>query len=111
MLLKPQPERPLDPISLCVMRAVADVAGQLGVATFMVGATARIILLENVFGLKPGRATRDIDFAFAVADWAQFQDIKRHLTSSAPCHELANVEQRLIFKPANSSQPIHATIS
>lgn len=102
MPLKPRPDRPIDGISLIVMRAVADAAAQLGLATFMMGATARIILLEHVFGLQPGRATRDIDFAFALENWNQFQDLKRHLTSSAPCHELASVVQRLIFKPADS---------
>lgn len=84
------------------MRAVADAAGQLGLAAFMVGATARIILLEHVIGLDSGRATRDIDFAFAVADWEQFQGLKRYLTTSAPCRELASVAQRLIFKPTDS---------
>jgi len=102
MPLKPRPDRPIDEISLTVMRAVADAAAQLGLATFMVGATARIILLEHVFGLRPGRATRDMDFAIAVEDWNQFQALKRHLTASAPCHELASVAQRLIFKPADS---------
>jgi predicted nucleotidyltransferase len=102
MPLKPRPDRPIDAISLTVIRAVADAAGQLGLATFMVGATARIILLEHVFGLAPGRATRDMDFAFALEDWNQFQDLKRHLTATAPCHELASVTQRLIFKAADS---------
>lgn len=102
MPLKPRPDHPIDDISLTVMRAVADAADQLGLATFMVGATARIILLEHVFGLQPGRATRDMDFAFVLEDWDQFQDLKRHLTSSAPCHERAGIAQRLIFKPADS---------
>lgn len=102
MPLKPLPDRPIDAISLTVMRAVADAAKQLGLATFMVGATARIILLEHVFGLQPGRATRDMDFAFAVEDWNRFQDLKHHLTASAPFHEQARVIQRLIFKPTDS---------
>lgn len=102
MPLKTRPDRPIDAISLTVMRAVADAASQLGLATFMVGATARIILLEHVFGLEPGRATRDMDFAIAVETWNQFQDLKRHLTASALFQELASVAQRLIFKQADS---------
>jgi predicted nucleotidyltransferase len=102
MPLKPRSDRPIDTISLTVMRAVADAASQLGLATFMVGATARIILLEHVFGLRPGRATRDMDFAFALEDWDRFQDLKRHLTAFAPFHEQAKSAQRLIFKTADS---------
>lgn len=99
MPLKPRPDRPFDPISLAVIRAVTGVASELGLETFMVGATARIILLENVFGLPPSRATRDIDFAFAVESWEQFQTLKQRLASKASFTQLERVAQRLIFKP------------
>lgn len=99
MPLKPRPDRPLDPISLAVIRAVTGVAGKLGLETFMVGATARIILLENVFGLPTSRATRDIDFAFAVESWEQFQTLKQRLAGEASFTQLERVAQRLIFKP------------
>lgn len=99
MLLKPRPDRPFDPISVAVIRTVTGVAGELGVETFMVGAAARIILLENVFGLPLSRATRDIDFAFAVESWEQFQTLKQRLASAALFERLERVAQRLIFKP------------
>lgn len=102
MHLKLRPDRRIDALSLTVMRAVAGAASQLGLATFMVGATARIILLEHVFGLQPGRGTRDMDFAFALEDWNRFQELKRHLTADASFHEQANLAQRLIFKPTDS---------
>lgn len=53
MHLKPRPDKPLDPISIRVIRAVRSVADELGIGSFMVGATARIILLEHVFGRHP----------------------------------------------------------
>lgn len=99
MPLKPRPDRPFDPISLAVIRAVTGVASELGLETFMVGATARIILLENVFGLPPSRATRDIDFAFAIESWEQFQTLKQRLASEASFTQLERAAQRLIFKP------------
>lgn len=99
MHLKLRPDRPLDPISLGVIRAVITVANDLGLETFMVGATARIILLEHVFGLPPSRATRDIDFAFAVASWEQFQVLKQRLASADSFTQLERVAQRLTFKP------------
>jgi len=105
MHLKPRPDKPLDPISIRVIRAVKSVADELGIASFMVGATARIILLEHVFGLPPSRATRDIDFAFAVESWEQFQALKQRLVSTASftqlervAPQLERVAQRLKFK-------------
>ena len=40
---------------------------------FVAGATARDLILVNVHGLRPGRATRDIDFGIAVESWEQFE--------------------------------------
>jgi predicted nucleotidyltransferase len=99
MRLKPRSDRPIDQISLAVIRAVTGVATELGLETFMVGATARIILLENVFGLPPSRATRDIDFAFAVESWERFQVLKQRLASEASFKQMERVAQRLTFKP------------
>lgn len=99
MDLKVRADQPVDPISLTVMRAVSDAAADLELETFMVGATARIILLEHVYGLPASRATRDIDFAFVLESWAQFQALKAHLISTASFEPSARAIQRLTFKP------------
>lgn len=64
----------------------------------MVGAMARIILLENVYGLSAGRATTDVDFAFALDNWEQFTEIKNYLISNSNCEEVAHVTQRLLMR-------------
>ncbi|MFN3752339.1 MAG: hypothetical protein ACK4SR_13355 [Thiobacillus sp.] len=56
-------------------------------------------MLENVFGLPTSRATRDIDFAFAVESWEQFQTLKQRLASEASFTQMERAAQRLIFKP------------
>lgn len=104
MALTPLPDRPIDSITLSVIREVKSAAGDLGLETCLVGATARIILLEHVYGLRTGRATRDIDFAFAVEDWAQFQAIKKRLTSTSLFEEAGPVVQRLRYKSAGINQ-------
>ena len=45
------------------MREVDTVAKDLRLPYFLVGAMARDVLLGHVFGLNPGRATRDVDVA------------------------------------------------
>jgi predicted nucleotidyltransferase len=80
-MLKINPARPLDPIALTILQAVKRAAQESNIATMIVGATARDILLTHVYGLPVQRATRDVDFAIAVKDWAQFEYLKATLAS------------------------------
>jgi predicted nucleotidyltransferase len=98
MILKLLPDRPIDQITVSVIREVKSAVDDLGLDTFLVGAIARIILLEHVHGLHVGRATRDIDFAFAVENWDQFQALKTRLISTSKFEEVKGVAQRLQFK-------------
>lgn len=101
MILTPRPDRQVDQIACSVIRAVKNAATDLGLDIFLVGATARIILLENVYGLHTGRATHDIDFAFAVENWDQFQALKSRLTSISGFEEVRGEAQRLTCQPAS----------
>jgi predicted nucleotidyltransferase len=74
--LKPRLDRPVDPLTLKVIGEIQQAADELEVPVFVVGAVARIILLENIHGLNAGRATTDVDFAFAVNHWEQFHALK-----------------------------------
>lgn len=64
----------------------------------LVGATARIILLENVFGLNPGRATYDVDFAFVLDTWEQFAELKNYLIANSNCKEDEKIAHRLYMR-------------
>lgn len=75
-------ERPLDPLTLEVLRQVDRVARELSVDYFVVGAMARDLLLHAVFGLESGRATRDVDLAVVVAGWPHFEAIKARLVGT-----------------------------
>lgn len=96
--LTPKADRPVNPIILSVIREVHKAAGELGFQVFLVGATARIILLENVFGLSAGRATTDVDFAFALDNWEQFNSIKKILVSTVNFEESVGATQRLLLQ-------------
>ena len=60
-------DRPLDPTTVAILRTVDGVTKARGLTYFVVGATARDILLTHVHGLRATRATKDVDFALAVA--------------------------------------------
>lgn len=96
-LLIPRADRPVDPITISVIREIHKASAELGFQVLLVGATARIILLENVYGLNAGRATTDVDFAFALDSWEQFEEIKAHLVENANFEEAAGIAQRLLI--------------
>lgn len=96
--LTPKPNRPVEPITLLVIHEIHKASKELGFPVFLVGAMARIILLENIFGLKAGRATIDVDFAFALDNWEQFRSIKTFLVSNAKFEESGHVAHRLLLR-------------
>jgi predicted nucleotidyltransferase len=51
-------------------------------AFFIVGALARDLLLMHAHGVDTGRATRDVDIAVMVSDWAAFESIRSRLVES-----------------------------
>ena len=54
-----------------VLTVFSQAAEYVEASWLLVGATARILLLENIYGLPQGRATQDVDFGVQVGDWAQ----------------------------------------
>jgi predicted nucleotidyltransferase len=77
-----QLRKPPSPLVLEPLRAVVQTANSLGFAYFLTGATARDLILENIFGRPPGRLTRDLDFGFALSDWKQFESLKAALIAT-----------------------------
>lgn len=62
---------------------IADVRAAAPRATFLIaGATARDLILKYGHGIDTGRATEDVDLAFAIADWAEFERLREALLRS-----------------------------
>ena len=74
--------KPLSSLVLEPLKAVAQTANSLNLPYFLAGATARDLVLENVFGRPPGKLTRDLDFGFVLSDWKQFENLKATLIST-----------------------------
>ena len=53
-----------------VLSVFSQAAESVETSWLLVGATARILLLENIYRLPQGRATQDVDFGVQVGDWA-----------------------------------------
>jgi predicted nucleotidyltransferase len=87
----------VDPSLARVLRVIDPIARSSGCEYFLAGATARDLILVNVHGLRPGRATRDIDFGIAVESWAQFELLKERLLATNEFSATRAQQQRLIF--------------
>ncbi len=73
----------------------------MGFSYFLAGATARDLILENVFGRPPGRLTRDLDFGFALSDWKQFETLKKTLIATGRFEPDRAIQRVLYLHSAN----------
>jgi predicted nucleotidyltransferase len=65
-----------------VLQGVNQVATALGIRFFVVGAMARIIVLEYCHAIRPARGTRDLDIAVEVDGWNQFHRLSAGLVAT-----------------------------
>ncbi len=101
---------PIDGLTLDIIREVCGAATALGHRAMVVGATARIILVEHVFGLPTGRATKDVDFAFAMENWEQFEALKQRLINRYGFEADAKAAQKLYYRPPGMDHGIPVDI-
>jgi predicted nucleotidyltransferase len=79
-----------------ILREIEEVSTSLDIPFFVVGATARDIILENQFDINTRRATLDIDIGVFLSGWDQFETLKDKLirsTKFVPSQQ----KQRLIY--------------
>ena len=74
--------KPLDEVTERTIRCVSEAATALDITVLLCGATARVLVLEHIYGCEPGRQTNDVDFVFAVNDWSQRHELARRLTAT-----------------------------
>ncbi len=72
----------VDANTLAVLLSVADAAQHLGIPFFVIGATARDLVLHHHYGARISRATHGLDFAIQVPDWPAFEALKTNLLDS-----------------------------
>jgi predicted nucleotidyltransferase len=85
-----------------VVRELNASATRLGIPFFLAGAAARDLVLVNLWGQAPGRATADIDFAFAVNDWDQFEQLRGELLATNHFELVPHKQQRLRYEDPES---------
>lgn len=104
-MLTVRPDKPLADTLLTLIRTLDAVMGQLAIPYFIIGASARDILVEHVYGLGTARATRDIDFAVAISSWDDYERLKAALSSTGEFTLGANAH-RLMFGTGDGAYPL-----
>lgn len=89
----------IDSFFLEIFKEIIKVTQTLSIDFFVIGATARDIILESGYGIPTIRATRDIDFGVQVSNWEQFSRIKEGLIQTGNFNSTRET-QRLKYKNA-----------
>ncbi len=82
-----------------VLAAFSEAADSVQTPWMVIGATARIMLLENVYGWPPGLGTQDVDFGVQVGDWGHYKQLCNHITKKSDVFESERKPtKRFVFK-------------
>ncbi|HEY0943382.1 MAG TPA: nucleotidyl transferase AbiEii/AbiGii toxin family protein [Steroidobacter sp.] len=76
--------------------------GEMGISAIVVGAFARDLHLHYGAGIPVQRSTEDIDFAFALRDWDEFDALRKRLTASGYFEQVEGKPHRLKHRNALS---------
>jgi predicted nucleotidyltransferase len=83
--------------AVSILIEIEKIAVNLDLSFFIVGATARDIIFEHQFDIKPSRATIDIDIGVIVSGWDQFELLKNELLSLREFSP-SKQKQRLLYE-------------
>jgi len=86
----------IDSTFLTIFEALDAAAGEVGIPYFIVGATARDMVLSMGYGIDISRATADIDLGINVSSWDEFDQLKMALVNTGQFSD-HHARQRLIY--------------
>lgn len=87
-----------NPLLKDLLKELNGFFGCVNVDFYVIGATARDIILSNLHDLVPERKTDDLDVAIAISDWSQFQSIEENLPKIEGFAKSKEQKQRFIYK-------------
>ncbi len=87
----------IDALIIAIFDAIVTVTRANDIRFFLVGATARDLILHHGYGIADRRATVDIDLGVQVSDWTEFGRLKEELLQISG-FESAKETQRLLYQ-------------
>ena len=86
-----------NPLLKDLLKDLSSFFGRINVDFYVIGATARDIILSNLHDLVPERKTDDLDIAIAISDWNQFRSIEENLPKIEGFEKSKELKQRFIY--------------
>lgn len=87
-----------NPLLKDLLKKLNSFFSNINVDYYVIGATARDIILSNLHDFIPNRKTDDLYIAIAITDWKQFQYIEENLTKMEGFTNSKEQKQRFIYK-------------
>ncbi len=87
----------IDKVAVSALGRIHQISSSMSIPFFIVGATARDLLLEVYHGIGSKRATVDIDIAVYIENWDQFNRLKGELIRTTDFSATREF-QRLYFR-------------
>ena len=81
MNLKITSEKIANPLLVELLKKLTDSFNRMGREFYVIGATARDIIIRQLIDTTSGRRTKDLDIAIAIPDWSVFDEIKEVLVA------------------------------
>ena len=91
-----------NPLLKDLLKELYDFFRSIHVDFYVIGATARDLILCNLYDFAPNRKTVDLDIAIAITDWNQFHSIEQLLPEKANFEKSKEQKQRFMYKNAYS---------
>ena len=70
-----------NPLLIELLRKLTDSFGRMDREFYVIGATARDIIVQQLLDTASTRGTKDLDIAIAIPDWDAFEQIKERLVA------------------------------
>jgi len=91
-------DRLRNPLLKELLKALTDFFNSIGSEFYIIGATARDIVMAGIHDQHPGRETVDLDIAIAIPDWNRYHEISKKLCQKDHFTKSKEQKQRFWYK-------------
>lgn len=85
-----------NPLLVELLRKLTDSFNKMDKDFYVIGATARDIIMQQLLDTESKRRTRDLDIAIAIPDWDTFEQVKQNLIAEG-FEKSRNMQQRFYY--------------
>lgn len=85
-----------NPLLVELLRKLTDSFSKMDREFYVIGATARDIIMQQLLNTESKRRTRDLDIAIAIPDWGTFEQVKQSLIADG-FEKSRDMQQRFYY--------------